>query len=365
VITAAVSGPSAMWYLTRGTAAIALLLLTLSVALGVVNVSRSRTADVPRFVFQAVHRSSSLLPLAFVLVHVATSLLDGFAPIRLIDVIVPFTSAYRPLWLGFGAVAFDVLIAVAVTSLVRRHIGYRGWRATHWAAYACWPVALVHGLGTGTDTRTTWMLAITAGCVIVIVAAVAVRATDGWPKHSGVRAAALAACVLVPLALLAWLPIGPLAPGWAKRAGTPSSLLATAATLASSGSAGSTGGGSPPSFTAQVSGAVRQGSVDEGRSEVHLSLAIAGQRLSVLGIRILGRPADGGGVEMTTSRAQLGTRADPSMYRGGVTSLQGTNIGATVRDSSGSQLGVVVNLQVDPQSGMASGTVTVGPAVSR
>ena len=102
---------------------------------------------------EAVHRNASLLAMVFLCVHIATALLDGFAPIRLIDVIVPFGSAYRPLWLGFGAVAFDLLIAVTITSLLRRRLGYRAWRATHWAAYACWPVALLHGLGTGATPR--------------------------------------------------------------------------------------------------------------------------------------------------------------------------------------------------------------------
>src|SRR5437588_12129244 len=112
---AASVGPSAYWYLTRGTGIVALVLLTLSVAVGVAKVRRLRTELVPRFVFDAIHRSVSLLAVAFTAVHVVTSLLDGFAPIRLIDVIVPFTAPYRPLWLGFGAVAFDLLIAVAVT----------------------------------------------------------------------------------------------------------------------------------------------------------------------------------------------------------------------------------------------------------
>ena len=130
----ATAGPSAFWYLTRGTGTISLILLTLGVALGVANVRRLHTVDVPRFVVDAVHRNASLLAVAFVIVHVATSLLDGYAPISLLDVIVPFNSAYRPLWLGFGAVAFDLLIAVAVTSMLRRRLGLRAWRATHWAA---------------------------------------------------------------------------------------------------------------------------------------------------------------------------------------------------------------------------------------
>ena len=166
------SGPSALWYLPRGTGAVALVLLTMSVAIGVASVRRVHTERVPRFVFDAVHRSVSLLALAFLAVHIVTSVLDPFAPIRLIDAVVPFVSACRPVWLGLGAIASDLLIAVPLTSVLRRRFGHRAWRATHWLAYACWPVALVHVLGTGSDAKTSWMLVLTAGSVLVVLAAV-------------------------------------------------------------------------------------------------------------------------------------------------------------------------------------------------
>lgn len=219
------TGTNALWYLTRGTGVVSLVLLTITVALGVANVRRARTARVPRFVVDAVHRNTALLALVFLTIHVATSVLDAFAPIRLIDAFVPFVSAYRPVWLGLGALALDLLIAVAVTSLLRRRLGHRAWRTTHWLAYASWPVALVHSLGTGSDVKTPWMLAVAAGCVLVVLVAVWIRASAGWPDRAGVRAGAIAASIAGLLALLVWLPSGPLGPGWAKRAGTPSSLL--------------------------------------------------------------------------------------------------------------------------------------------
>ena len=205
-----------------------LVLLTVTVALGVANVERARIGDMPRFVLEAVHRSAALLALSFVVVHVVTTLLDSFAPISLLDVVIPFKSAYRPVWLGLGAVAFDLLIAVVITSLLRRRLGYRAWRTTHWLVYASWPVALVHGLGTGSDTKTHWMLLLTAACVAVVLGAVAIRISAGWPEHLVTRVSAAGAAALLPLGLLAWLPGGPLAAGWATQAGTPASLLASA-----------------------------------------------------------------------------------------------------------------------------------------
>jgi hypothetical protein len=383
-ITAAVS-PSAYWFLTRGTGAVSLVLLTTVVALGIANVRRTRVGEMPRFVLELVHRNVALLAVSFVVVHVVTTLLDGFAPITLLDVVVPFRSAYRPVWLGFGALAFDLLIAIVVTSLVRRRLGYGAWRATHWLAYASWPIALIHGLGTGTDAKTHWMLLLTAGCVAVVLAAVAFRVGDGWPTHLATRLSALGAAALLPLGLVIWLPSGPLSTGWAKQAGTPASLLArvhagaTGATSASttgasssgsgasgssgSGAAGSAGSGAAGStnFSASTSGRVTEAPLAGGTTLVDISLNLHGQRLSHLRIRLRGVPIGSGGVQMTSSRVNLGPSGNPDQYSGRVTGLQGTSIAAVVSDSSGSALSIVAQLQIAPAGGAAVGNVTVSP----
>jgi methionine sulfoxide reductase heme-binding subunit len=222
-------GPSAYWYLTRSTGAVSLVLLTLSVALGVAGVSRFSSPRWPRFVLDALHRNVSLLAVAFLVFHILTAVLDSFAPISLTDAIVPFGGSYRPFWLGLGAVAFDLLLAVALTSMVRRRLGYGAWRATHWLAYACWPIALLHGLGTGSDVKSTWLLALNIACLGIVALAVGVRAITGWPDHARVRGAALAATAVFSAFLVLWMPGGPLGGGWASRSGTPTSLLAGSA----------------------------------------------------------------------------------------------------------------------------------------
>jgi DMSO/TMAO reductase YedYZ heme-binding membrane subunit len=364
----AAAGPSAYWYLTRGTGTISLILLTLSVALGVANVRRLRTPNVPRFVVDAVHRNVSLLAMAFLVVHILTSVVDSFAPIRLIDAVVPFAGTYRPLWLGLGAVAFDLMIALTVTSLLRRRFGYKTWRLVHWTAYACWPVALLHGLGTGSDTKTGWMLVIVAACVILMIVAVVARATAGWPDHLGARLTAIGASALVPLGLLVWLPTGPLAAGWAKKAGTPASLLrASAATAASSSSSGNSTaasggtGSSRGAFTAQASGTVQQGPLGDGLFGVDINLSMAGQKLDTLRFHLRGQPLNGGGLQMTSSDVSLSSSTGSDVYRGHVTSLSGTNIAAKVANPGGHVLNIVAQLQIDPNSGGASGTVSVTP----
>jgi sulfoxide reductase heme-binding subunit YedZ len=299
-----------------------------------------------------------LLAVAFVTVHIVTSLLDGFAPISLLDAVVPFRSAYQPLWLGLGAVAFDLLIAVALTSVLRRRFGYRTWRAVHWAAYASWPVALIHGLGTGSDTRAGWMLFLTGASVIAVILAVVARATAGWPEHVGARVTAIAASALVPVGLLVWLPSGPLAAGWASRAGTPAALLAGTGS-SSPASTSSPGVGASPNFVADVSGTVQQREEPSGLARVEISMSLAGQQLSKLDIVIIGQPSGGGGVEMTESVVTLGTPSDPSRYSGRIMSLEGTSIAARLRGPGGSEIQLNAQLRIDEGSGGASGTVTV------
>jgi predicted ferric reductase len=219
------AGPSAYWYLTRSTGAVALVLLTLAVTLGVVDVRRYSTPTWPRFLLDTLHRNASLLALAFVAVHILTSVLDSFAPISLLDAVVPFTGSYRPFWLGLGALSFDLMLAVIVTSLLRRHVGQDAWRAVHWLSYGSWPVALLHGFGTGSDVKSGWLLVLSILCLLAVLAAVLVRIAAGWPENLRVRGTALGATGAFALFLLVWLPSGPLGREWARRSGTPSSLL--------------------------------------------------------------------------------------------------------------------------------------------
>ncbi len=222
-------GPSVDWYLTRSTGVVALVLLTLTVVLGVVDVSRWSSPRWPRFVVDSLHRNVSMLVLVFLTLHIVTAALDSFAPISIVDAVLPFVGSYRPFWLGLGAVAFDLLLAVTITSLLRERLGHRAWRIAHWLAYACWPIALLHGLGTGSDVKSTWMLALNIACLGFVALAVGVRALAGWPDHARVRVAALGGVAVFSLFLLLWLPGGPLGGGWARRSGTPTSLLAGSA----------------------------------------------------------------------------------------------------------------------------------------
>ncbi len=226
------TGGSALWYLTRGTGVVSLLLLTGVVVLGITGRVGWSAQRWPRFLTQGLHRNLSLMAVAFICVHVATSVVDGYAPIRWIDALVPFASAYRPVWLGLGAVAFDLVLALVITSLLRVRLGLRAWRAVHWLAYACWPIAIVHGLGTGSDTRSVWMLGFVAACIASVGWALAWRERAIAPAP-WIRAAVGGAGSLGIAGVALFLVVGPLQTGWAKTAGTPPGIQAERTAAAS------------------------------------------------------------------------------------------------------------------------------------
>jgi len=164
--------------------------------------------------------------MAFLAVHVLTAVIDTFASISLLDAVVPFAGSYRPFWLGLGALSLDMLLAVTISSLLRRRVGFAAWRTIHWLAYASWPIALLHSFGTGSDVKSGWLLALSIACLLVVLAAVLARALSGWPERLRARTAALGGAGAFSLFLLLWLPGGPLGSEWARRSGTPGSLLA-------------------------------------------------------------------------------------------------------------------------------------------
>jgi predicted ferric reductase len=173
-------GLMAGWYLARGAGAATLVLLTATVVLGMVNVRRWAPRGVQRFVADDLHRTLGLLVVVLLALHVAASVLDDYVEIRLLDAIVPFAGSYRPLWLGLGALALDLLLAVVVTSLLRARLGLRAWRGVHWLAYACWPVALLHGLGMGTDAG-GWLRWLSLACIAAVALAAVVRLAGDEP----------------------------------------------------------------------------------------------------------------------------------------------------------------------------------------
>jgi len=163
---------TALWYASRATGVVSLLLLTGVTLLGVLVNRQGRLPGLPRFAVTGLHRNLSLLAVAFVAVHVVTAVLDPYVTIGLVATVIPFSSPYKPLWLGVGAISLDLVLALILTSLARGRISRRLWRALHWLAYLAWGSALLHSLTSSTDLHSGVLLYLAVGCAVAVAGAV-------------------------------------------------------------------------------------------------------------------------------------------------------------------------------------------------
>jgi sulfoxide reductase heme-binding subunit YedZ len=169
------TGSTMSWYISRATGVVTLLLFTAVLVLGLMVTRKGRLPGLPGFAVTSLHRNLSLLGLAFVVVHVLAAVLDGYVSIPLVSAVIPFASGYERFWLGLGAVALDLIIAIILTSLARGRLPRRWWRPVHLLAYLSWPVAFAHCLGASKDLRHGWLFDMAAACAILVVAATAWR----------------------------------------------------------------------------------------------------------------------------------------------------------------------------------------------
>ena len=170
---------SLLWYTTRGAGAVTLVLLSCVVVLGILSTLRVQGRSWPRFLTTGLHRNLALMTLVFLALHIVTAIVDPFTNLGWAAAFIPFSSYYRTFWLGLGVISFELLLAIVATSLVRGFLGRGAWRLVHWLTYATWPVGVAHGLGTGTDTWSAWMLCITAACIAAVGVAMVARLTAG------------------------------------------------------------------------------------------------------------------------------------------------------------------------------------------
>lgn len=363
-LVAAAGNGRALWYLTRATGLVALVALTATLVMGVVASVGWTTKRWPRFLSQAVHRNLSLFCVGLVAVHVVTTVSDGYVPIGLTDAFVPFVSPYRPVWIGLGALCFDLLLVVMVTSALRHRIGFTSWRYIHWTAYACWPIAMFHSLGSGSDARLPFALAVDALCASALVVAVAWRLATGRSFRVGPRVVAAVGTVVVVVGLIAFAAAGPLRPGWSRRAGTSTALLDK---LAQSATAGSTGARSSPSsrstgttsatagvpsapFTYDLTGTQTTAATGRGTTQVTLSMTLNDPASTPLTVHLIGAPDRQGGIVMSSGSVAFGP------YHGTVSELSGDTVAVVVQAPAPEQL--TLSLQVDADTGPVSGTVT-------
>lgn len=355
----------ALWYLTRGTGIAALLLLTVSLAVGVLDSARWSSIGYPRALVAGVHRYASLLVVAFIVLHVATSVVDGFAPIRWLDAVVPFHARYRSLWLGFGALAFDLIVALVATSLLRRRIGNRIWRLVHWLAYACWPLALLHALGAGSDVHDGWLVAVSAVCLAATVGCVALRIARAGGAVA--RTSATVAMVGLIVGVELWTLAGPMQQGWARRAGTPGKLLATVARPHTRSQAHG-GIGAPRAtsttvpralatapFSVRITGTARESAPNsQGTVRLVIDGTLRDGSAGTFDVSIEGTQIAGGGLHLTASSVTLAAANGSDAYHGRTIGVNGADIDTAVRRADGRAMQVLFRLSIT-HGGVVSG----------
>jgi sulfoxide reductase heme-binding subunit YedZ len=199
------------WYAARAAGVVAYVLLSAVVVLGLSMSGKKRLTRWPRFAVEDVHRFGGLLVGTFLVLHVATVAIDSYLPFSLASLTVPLVSRYRPLWIGLGIVAAELLLALAVTNHYRnKTLDYRLWRRAHYLNFAVWGAATLHGLGSGTDRSTPWLLGLNAVAVSTVCGLTAwrmlrLRQRGAWLVRLGPLAVAGTAVLLI-----AALGLGPL-----------------------------------------------------------------------------------------------------------------------------------------------------------
>ncbi|KAB7743958.1 ferric reductase [Nostocoides sp. F2B08] len=177
-----------LWYLNRGTGVVLLVLFTLSVVLGVLATGRGASPLWPRFVTQGLHRTLAALSVLLLTAHAITAVVDEYVDIRWWHAVVPVGASYEPVWLGLGTLALDLTLVVAATSLARGRLPHRAWFLVHLTTYAAWTAGVVHGVGIGTDAGSSWLAAITAGCVAAVALAVGARLVSAGRRRRAILA---------------------------------------------------------------------------------------------------------------------------------------------------------------------------------
>ena len=250
---------------------------------------------------------------------------------------------------------------------MRRRLGFGAWRGVHWFAYLCWPVALLHGLGTGSDAKTTWMLVLTLGCVAAVLVALAGRlAAATTPPRLRTLASAATAAALV--AAIVWAAQGPLANGWSRRAGTPAGVLAAFGSATPAGSrqparSAASADAFGRAFSADLRGSVTRGQSRDGTGVVDLRIRSTNGPAGRLRIRLGGRTLADGELLMTRSAVTFGPPTESDRYRGRVRSLHDTALQALVGNAEGRalELSIQLSLNGNAVSGALRG-VPVGAA---
>ena len=159
-----------LWYTTRATGMVTLVLFTLVVALGTLVSTRVGGTVIGRFEVNELHRSLTMVAMVFLVIHILTTLLDSYVSTGWLSPVIPFISEYRRLGVAIGAISFDLMLAVWVSSLLKGRVKNTSWRFIHWFSWLALASAILHAYLTGTDAKDGVGLAAVAACAAVVLA---------------------------------------------------------------------------------------------------------------------------------------------------------------------------------------------------
>jgi hypothetical protein len=365
------------WNTARAGGFTAYLLVTISVLLGLALSMRWQVRWWPRLISYELHVWITNLSFVFLGIHIFASWIDPFTRFGLNELLLPFASHYRPLWMALGIVAMYLSIAVAISLFIRRQIGYTWWLRLHELSFVVWALATVHGLATGSDTRTLWGIELYIISAVLVCGLLCVRllqpVTPGGKIHpiwAAITAASLAVAII-------WTATGPLRPGWNAIAnnGNGSGGVAQAA-----GSSTGTGTGTPTAtassdapfsqpFTAALQGTMsHQTDVNTGQPILWLDLTLGGAQQGVLQIELweqdsggIGDGGDGGNGLVTATKVTLGVDAATPLYQGQISTLNGGYMVAQLDPTQSGQPSLQLTINVQAQGDNVSGTVSAMP----
>lgn len=364
------------WDTARAGGFTAYLLVTLSVLLGLALSMRWQVRWWPRLISYELHVWITVLSFVFLGIHILASWVDPFTRFGLNELLLPFVSHYRPLWMALGIVAMYLSLAVTLSLFIRKRIGYTWWLRLHELSFAVWGLATIHGLATGSDTRTLWGIEMYIISAVLVCGLLCVRllqpVTPGGRIHpiwAGVVAGSLAVAII-------WTALGPLRPGWnaiANNGNGSGGVAQAAGSVTSTATPSTAANGTTPfsqPFTASVQGTImRQFDSSTGQPMLQLDLTLSGAQQGILQIQLWeqlgGGDDDGGGsAAVTATQVVLGTDTSTPLYQGHISTLNGGYMVAQLDPTQSGQPSLQLTINVQAQDGNVSGTVSGMPLSS-
>jgi predicted ferric reductase len=172
------------WDVARAGGFTAYILLTLAVVVGLaLSTQLQSPSRWPRLINSELHNFLTLLSTIFLGVHVLAVVVDPFTHFGLNEILIPLASHYRPEWMALGIVGLYLGIAIGISTLLRKRIGYKWWRRLHVLTLGIFALATIHGLGTGSDTQTWWALGIYLVSLVLVGALFCRRIFSSQGKH--------------------------------------------------------------------------------------------------------------------------------------------------------------------------------------